>query len=165
MEAFNEAVLRIVKGYHSQITSQVTMGIVKEITGSTCMVERENLPPLQDVRLNAIEGDFDNHILIIPKIGSKVLCLVIGDQNEETAIIKYTEIEKVIIQIEGAKFEMSGGKFQFKNNRADLKEIHNELLETLNNAIILTPNGAGRFAPTTKQKLNQIKTKNNELFE
>ena len=148
MEAFNEAVLRIVKGYHSQITSLVTMGIVKEITGSTCMVERENLPPLQDVRLNAIEGDFDNHILIIPKIGSKVLCLVIGDQNEETAIIKYTEIEKVIIQIEGAKFEMSGGKFQFKNN-----------------AIILTPNGAGRFAPTTKQKLNQIKTKNNELFE
>ena len=90
---------------------------------------------------------------------------MIGDQNEETAIIKYTEIEKVIIQIEGARFEMSGGKFQFKNDRTDLKEIHNELLETLNNAIILTPNGAGRFAPITKQKLNQIKTKNNELFE
>ena len=43
-----------------------------EITGNTCKVSRENLPTLEDVRLNAIEGDFSNKIIIYPAIGSGV---------------------------------------------------------------------------------------------
>lgn len=165
MEAFREAVLKITQQYSQAVTAQVTVGTVAEVSGHTCKVERENLPPLEDVRLNAIEGDFKDLFLVIPKIGSQVLCATIENDNEETAIIKYTEIEKVIISIEEARFEMSGGKFQIKNENSDLKKINNDLLDTLKNAKILTPSGVGRFSEPTKLKFNQLKEKNNELFK
>lgn len=164
MEAFREAILKITQQHSQTVTAQVTVGTVTEVNGNNCKVERENLPPLEDVRLNAIEGDFNDLFLVIPKIGSQVLCATIEDNNEETAIIKYTEIDKVIITIGGAKFEMSAGQFEIKNDKADLKKINDDLLETLKNAKILTPSGVGKFDPQTKLKFNQIKEKNNELF-
>lgn len=165
MEAFREAILATTKKYLEAIPAQMTVGIVTEISGLTCKVERENLPPLEDVRMNAIEGSFEDLFLIIPKIGSQVLCATIENNNEETTIIKYTEIDQVIITIKGARFEMSAGQFQIKNENADLKKINNELLDALKNAVIQTPNGIGHFAPNTKIKFNQIQEKNNELFK
>ncbi|AQY22972.1 hypothetical protein [Riemerella anatipestifer] len=165
MEAFREAILKITKEHSLNITAQITAGVVVSVSNNnTCKVERENLPPLEDVRLNAVEGNFDNLFLIIPRIGSQVLCATIEGNSEETTIVKYTEIDKVIITIGGAKFEMSGGKFDFKNENADLKQNNNDLLDALKNAKILTPNGVGRFAKSTKMKLDKIKEKNNELF-
>ncbi|WP_187477850.1 hypothetical protein [Amniculibacterium sp. G2-70] len=159
MESFFEAVSKISKNKSSSI------GKVVEITGNTCKVERENLPALEDVRLNAIEGDFSNKIIIFPKIGSEVLCLIVAGAKEETAIVQYTEIDKVLIEIDGAKFEMSGGKFQIKNEVADQKKITKDLLTALDSAIILTPNGPGKFADTTKAKFTQIKNDNENLYQ
>lgn len=141
------------------------MGKVTEITGNTCKVERENLPPLEDVRLNAIEGDFSNKIIIYPKIGSEVLCLIVAGEKEETAVVQYTEIDKVLIEIDGAKLEMSGGKFQIKNTESDQKKITNDLLGALKAAIILTPSGPGKFADSTKLKFDEIKQDNENLYQ
>jgi hypothetical protein len=160
VENFFRAVEQIVKNKQS-----ASIGKVVKITGNTCTVERENLPPLLDVRLNAIEGDFSNKIIIYPKIGSKVLCLITGIEKSETAIVQYTEIDKVLIEIEGAKFEMSGGKFQIKNENSDQKKITNDTLDALIQAIIQTPQGPGNFAPSTVQKFQKIKTDNNNLYE
>lgn len=158
MESFIEAVKKLTN------TASSSIGKVSEITGNTCKVERENLPTLEDVRLNAIEGDFSNKIIIYPAIGSEVLCLVISGEKEETAIVQYTEIDKVVIEINGAKFEMSGGKFQIKNGDADLKKFHDDLLNDLKNAIILTPSGPGKFADTTKGKFDLLKQDNDNLL-
>lgn len=159
MESFFEAVNKITNNKSSSI------GKVVEITGNTCKVERENLPPLEDVRLNAIEGDFSNKIIIFPKIGSEVLCLEIAGTKEETAIVQYTEIDKVLIEIDGAKFEMSGGKFQIKNESSDQKKITSDTLDALISAVIQTPQGIGNFAPSTVQKFQKIKTDNQNLYE
>lgn len=159
MESFFEAVSKISNSKSSSI------GKVIEITGNTCKVERENLPTLEDVRLNAIEGDFSNKIIIYPKLGSEVLCLEISGSKEETAVVQYTEIDRVLIEIEGAKFEMSAGKFEIKNEDADQKKITGDLLEALKTAIILTPQGPGKFADSTKLKFDQIKTDNENLYQ
>lgn len=159
MESFFKAVNQAIDNKSSSI------GKVVEITGNTCKVERENLPPLEDVRLNAIEGDFSNKIIIFPKIGSEVLCLKIAGDKEETAIVQYTEIEKILIEIDGAKFEMSGGKFQIKNKKSDEKKIKNDLLDALITAIIQTPQGIGNFAPSTVEKLEKVKADNNNLYQ
>jgi len=159
VESFIKAINKIIDNKSSSI------GKVVEITGLTCKVERENLPTLEDVRLNAIEGDFSNKIIIFPKIGSEVLCLKIAGDKEETAIVKYTEIDKVLIEIDGAKFEMSGGKFQIKNEESDQKKITNDLIATLKKAIILTPNGPGKFADSTKQEFDNVKNDNDNLYK
>lgn len=159
MESFINAVRQFTDNKSASI------GKVVKITGNTCLVERENLPPLEDVRLNAIEADFSNKIIIYPKVGSEVLCLQIFGNKEETAVVQYTEIDKILIEIDGAKFEMSGGKFQIKNEDAEQKKITADLLGTLINAVIQTPQGIGRFSEATKEKFRDIKTDNENLYK
>jgi len=142
-----------------------SLGVVTEITGMTCTVERDGLPPLFDVRLNAIDQSFDDMFLIVPVVGSEVLCLVVENQSAETAIVKFTEIEKVIITIGGARFEMSSGKFDFKNGQSDLKKILTETLDQLKNAIITTPSGPGQFSDSSKLKFDKLKDNTEKLFK
>lgn len=160
-EKFAEAVRRLAKGKVATTTGKVT-----SVAGTTCVVEREgNLPPLEDVRLHAVDGGFEDVVLIVPAIGSEVLCLVVDGEEPETAIVKTTKVEKVLVSVGGAKVEISAGKVQLKNQNADLKEILTETLETLKNATILTPSGPGQFNAPEKAKFQQNKIKVNQLFD
>ncbi len=142
------------------------VGEVVSIDGDTCTVSRSGgLPNLIDVRLNALSGTIENWFVVYPKIGSKVLCLEIENQPSETAIVKFTEVDKIDVKIEGAEFVVEAGKFKFKNQQADLKQILATLLETLNNATITTPSGPGFFSPTDKTVFVQQKQKTEQLFE
>lgn len=163
MEKFVEAI-RAISGNALPVTRYTSIGTVTEITGITCTVERQDLPPLFDVRLNAIDKRFDDCILIYPKIGSEVLCLVVENEQAETTLVKYTEIDKVVITIGGAHFEMSGGKFEFKNESSDLKKILTDGFDNLKNAIITTPSGPGQFSDVDKQKLENLKSSTEKLF-
>jgi hypothetical protein len=142
-----------------------SIGIVTEITGVTCTVEREDLPPLYDVRLNAIDQEFDDCIIIYPALGSEVLCLVVENEPAETAIVKYTRIDKVVITLGGAKFEMSAGKFEIKNQASNLKDILTDTFDQLKNAIITTPSGPGQFSDPDKLMFEQIKNDTKNLFK
>ncbi|PTT43723.1 hypothetical protein DBR28_00085 [Chryseobacterium sp. HMWF028] len=147
------------------VNRSTSIGTVTEITGMTCTVEREDLPPLFDVRFNAIDKNFDNCILIYPAVGSEVLCLVVENEPAETAIVKYTEIDKVIITIGGARFEMSGGKFEFKNETSDLKQILTDGFNQLKNAIITTSSGPGQFSDKDKLKFETLRNDTEKLFK
>lgn len=142
-----------------------TVGKVTEINETTCTVERENdLPPLTDVRLTATIGDFENTIIVYPKIDSEVLCLEIENNKAETSIISYTEIEKVAIKINKATFIIENGKFTIKNDKADLKEILKSGFEQLDKSIITTPSGPGNFSPNDKLKFQELKQNILKLF-
>lgn len=158
-ELFKEALKQV-----SRAKTSISVGVVKELNGNTCTVERENLPPLLDVRLQALEGDFKNRFLIKPKVNSEVVCLSVDNEVAETCIVQYTEIDSVEINIGGAKIEVSNGKVQVKNEQADLKEILTDALQTLENAKILTPSGPGKFSPNEKLKFKQLKSKTEKLF-
>lgn len=164
MEKFIEVIKKISQDAQP-INRSTSIGTVTEITGMTCTVEREGLPPLYDVRLNAIDASFDNMFLIYPVIGSQVLCLVVENQPAETAIVKFTEIEKIIITIGGARFEMSSGKFEFKNDSANLKEILTKTFDQLKNAVITTPSGPGQFSDPNKLELENLKNETIKLFK
>lgn len=141
-----------------------TIGKVTEINGTTCTVERENLPQLTDVRLTATVDDFENYFIVIPKIGSEVVCLEIENNKAETTVIRYTEIDKVEVKINKAVLLVENGKFTLKNDDADLKEILKNGFEQLNNAIIQTPSGPGNFSPNDKLKFQELKQNVLKLF-
>ncbi|MFJ1492528.1 hypothetical protein [Capnocytophaga canis] len=159
-QTFEQAFTRLNK--HKQTTS---IGTVTKVDGDVCEVEREGLPPLLDVRLNAIQTEVENPFWIVPKVGSKVLCLEIENQPAETCIVKYTEIERVEINIGGAILKVENGKIQFKNDTADLKLLLTELLAELKTAIIQTPSGVGNFAPNNVIKFSELESKTKQLFE
>lgn len=161
MEKFIEACK--VLSFKKAVTN---VGKVSEINGTTCTVERENgLPPLTDVRLTATVGEYDNTIIIYPKIGSEVLCLEIENNRAETSIISYTEIDKVVIKINKATFIVENGKFTVKNDKADLKEILKSGFEQLDNSIVTTPAGPGSFSPNDKLKFKELKQDILNLFK
>jgi hypothetical protein len=164
VEKFIEAI-RKVSEQALPVNRSTSIGTVTEITGVTCTVERDDLPPLYDVRLNAIDQHFDDCILIYPAIGSEVLCLVVENEPAETAIVKYTRIDKVIITLGGAIFEMSGGKFEFKNEQSDLKQILTKTFTQLKNAVITTPSGPGQFSDPNKLEFESLKNQTENLFK
>ncbi len=159
-QIFEQAFTRL--GKSKRTTS---IGTVTKVEDGICEVERKGLPPLLDVRLNAVQTEIENPFWIVPKVGSKVLCLEVENQPAETCIVKYTEIERIEISIGGAILKVEKGKIQLKNNDVDLKLLLTDLLKTLQNAVIQTPSGVGNFTPNVVTKLSEIETKTKQLFE
>lgn len=159
-QIFEQAFTRL--GKSKRTTS---IGTVTKVEDGICEVERKGLPPLLDVRLNAVQTEIENPFWIVPKVGSKVLCLEVENQPAETCIVKYTEIERIEINIGGAILKIENGKMQLKNNDADLKLLLTELLTELKTAIIQTPSGVGNFAPNNVAKFEQINKQVNQLFK
>lgn len=143
----------------------LTTGTVKQVTGNTCTVNRQNLPDLLDVRLNAIDANLTNKILVKPAVGSKVLCIEIDGSREETAILKYSEIESVLVEVDGAILEVKQGKLSLKNNHANLEALLTELYDELAKAIIKTPAGPGTFSPNNVTKFKELKQKTKKLLQ
>lgn len=97
----------------------------------TCHVERDGLPELFDVRLNAIVSPTGNMITIYPKVGSHVLCAVIENNPTDTVVLQATDIDEIIIndgenggvplvepiatQLQAIKDDLNSLKTVFKN--------------------------------------------------
>jgi len=159
MEEFIEAVRAL-----KETKYITTIGKVSEVNGTICTVTRDNLPPLEDVRLNAINSNFDNVFIVYPKVGSEVLCLEIENQPSETCIVKYTEIDKVEIKIKKAEFIVENGKFTVKNDKANLKQVLSEGFSQLKSVSIITPHGPGSFSPADVSKFTELEQKVKQLF-
>ncbi|SHK69804.1 hypothetical protein [Epilithonimonas mollis] len=166
MAKFDETLLSLIKKIiRDNLILNTGVGTIKSVGENTCVIEREDLPDLEDVRLNSIEGNFENSFLIFPSVGSEVLFLMVENAPEENCIVKYSEIDKVKITVAGASFEMSAGKFEFKNDNSDLKQILSKTFDRLNSAIITTPNGPGKFSQPDKQFFLDQKTNTEKLFK
>lgn len=150
---------------HRSKKRQTGTGKIKSISGNTCTIDRNGLLDLEDVRLNAIKGDFEDCFLIIPAIGSEVLYTQVENAPEENCIIQYTKIEQVLIKIGGAMLEITAGKFEIKNNEADLKKLLADSFDRLTKAIITTPSGPGKFSVEDIAFFKEQKTKTNKLFK
>lgn len=162
MEQALTTAITTLNNYKKRVTS---VGVVTRIEGNTCEVEREGLPPLLDVRLNAVQGVFEDHLNIVPKIGSQVLCLEVEGEPSETCVVGYTEIDSVEVKIDGAVVKIAKGKIQIKNNFANLKQLLGEWLSELKMAVIQTPAGVGNFSPNNVAKFSDLESKINQLLE
>ncbi len=79
------------------VPMQVTEGTVTAVDKGerTCTVERDDLPTLFDVRLNATLNPGDNLVTIFPKSGSRVLCALVEGQPTDAFVLTATEPEEV----------------------------------------------------------------------
>ena len=66
-------------------------------------IERENMPDLLDVRLNAIESELQTYCRATPKVGSYVICGII-ENGEEAILLQNSEVEKVEIKFNKNSF-------------------------------------------------------------
>lgn len=96
-----------------------------------------------------------NTVTMFPRIGSFVIATMITRTDAFVAMAD--ELETFDIK--------PHGKIDIRNDAVVLKDILNDLILELKNAIIQTPSGAGNFSPTTTAKLDVIDNQINQLFK
>ncbi|CAA0222371.1 hypothetical protein [Tenacibaculum maritimum] len=154
MEGFIQAVKASVEG-----KGKTSVGTVVKITGDTCEVTRDGLPELIDVRLNAISGDFKNQFTVFPKVGSQVLVLEIENAPAETAVVKWTEVESVKMQIDEFGFNADKDGLQISNKGENFRTVINDMIDELNKILVIQGNSINKAA------MNQIKSRFNKILK
>lgn len=114
---------------------------------------------IYDAYLQVNEGG----IFIAPKVGSLVACVFVS--KAMAVVVNHSVLQEFELKIEQTSFKITDNGFSIRRNETDLKEVFNELLTTLKQAVIQTPTGVGNLAPTSVRRLNQITQKINQLFE
>jgi len=132
---------------------------VTEVTETSCTTS----DGVDDIRLNSIDTDLDSKITIYPKIGSKIIYGRLND-SDDLVVLKYSEIDRIVIKMNQQVFEMKDGKFRVLNKDSNLKTILNDLFSTLENSIIQTPSGAGKFIEINKQKFKSLNQQIDKLL-
>ena len=115
MSSIEENLRRFIKQVgQTKTIPTVSVGIAKNINGEnrTCDIQLNDALTLFNCRLNAIIGNYENNILILPKEGSFVAYALLDDRNTEVLVIGYTEIDKINIKIGDTTIDISNDKIE-----------------------------------------------------
>lgn len=128
---------------------------------TTCTVKLVSELVLTDVRLCATINESNDLFVIVPKVGSEVVVMSQTGKLSGLMVIKVDAVESISYKKDGFEFIVYGttGKVTLKNETCNFGALVSSLITEINNAIILTPSGAGQIAPTTKAKLLELDTK------
>ncbi len=74
---------------------QVLTGTAIKVGATTCSVERDGAPTLEDVRLDAIDDELTSRFTVYPAENSSVLVGIIEGVKTEAVILKCSEVAKV----------------------------------------------------------------------
>ena len=132
-------------------------GIVKSVSGDVCSVEVDGFL-LSDIRLKASADGTDN-LLIIPKIGSRVLMLSSDGTIDNLTVIKCDAASKIIFNENGLQVEIDSeaGKVKVQNEETSLKALFVQLTDILKTLKVFTPVGpSGNPLPDSIVKIEQF---------
>ena len=139
---------------------------VLSIENDTCTVELESKLVLSDIRLKATISDDTDSFLIIPKVNSEVIIMSQTGELSGLMVIKVDSIENIQYKKGAFEFEVDGtlGKVTLKKGATNFGTLINNLIDTVSNAQIVTPNGPGTINPITQAQLLEIKTAFNTIL-
>ncbi|MBI9063285.1 MAG: hypothetical protein JEZ14_14990 [Marinilabiliaceae bacterium] len=123
----------------------VTEGTVIKVdkTAGTCDIERDGLPELFKVRLNAVTTPGDQVMTIYPKKGSKCLVVLVENNPTDGYLLSATDIDEIIIN--GGK---NGGLTitpTLVSNLDKLTARVDGIMDALQNAVVGSADGGATF--------------------
>ncbi|QDP85191.1 hypothetical protein FNJ88_06290 [Chryseobacterium sp. SNU WT5] len=134
-------------------------GIVTKISGDTCSVKLGDFE-ISDIRLKATADGTDN-LLIIPKIGTRVLMLSTDGTIGNLTVIKCDVAEKIFYNENGLLVEIDSttGKVKLQNNETSIKTLFQQLVDLLKTLKVFTPVGpSGIPLPDSIVKIENFET-------
>lgn len=128
MSQVEQTILQALQGVAGQSqVKAVCWGVAKEITDTSCTVERFEAPALHDVLLNAIDDDLQSYVTIYPREGSNVLIGIIENQRTQAVVLRCSEVEKLKLKIGDQMLEIDKEGFMFNgglhNGMVKVKEM------------------------------------------
>ncbi len=134
-------------------------GTVTAVNGDTCSVAVAGFP-ISDIRLR-VTADGKDNLLIVPKVGSRVLMLSTDGTIGNLTVIKCDVAERIIFNENGLQVEIdsASGKVKVKNETTSLKTLFEQLTDILKTLKVYTPAGpSGTPLPDTLAKVMQFET-------
>lgn len=133
---------------------------VVSVESDTCTIELVSKLKLSDVRLKATISDDEDSFLIVPKIDTQVIVMSQTGSLSGLMVLKVDAVEKIVYKKGDFEFNVDGttGKVTLKKGSANFGALMENLIDTVSNAVLVTPNGPGSIDPTTQSQLAQIKT-------
>lgn len=134
---------------------------VLSIEKTTCTVKLVSDLVINDVRLCATINDHEDIFITVPKVGSEVILMSQTGMLSGLMVIKVDAVESMSYKKGDLEFIVDGktGKVTLKNATVNFGALLSNLISEIQNAIILTPSGPGKIAPTTKAKLIELDNK------
>lgn len=134
-------------------------GTVTAVNGDTCSVMVNDFE-ISDIRLKATADGSDN-LLIIPKVGSRVLMLSTDGTIGNLTVIKCDVAERIFYNENGLLVEIDSttGKVKLQNEDTSLRSLFEQLTDLLKTLKVFTPAGPSGFPlPATIVKIEQFET-------
>lgn len=121
-------------------------GIVTAISGDTCSVKFNDGFEISDIRLKATADGSDN-LLIIPKVGTRVLMLSTDGTIGNMTVIKCDVAERIFYNENGLLVEIDSktGKVKIENEHTSVKTLFQDLTDLLKTFKVFTPAGPSGF--------------------
>ena len=135
-------------------------GTVTAVSGDTCSVKFNDGFEVSDIRLKASADGSDN-LLIIPKIGSRVLMLSTDGTIGNLTVIKCDVAERILYNEQGLVVEIDSttGKVKVQNETTSLKDLFQQLTDLLKQLKVFTPAGpSGTPLPDSIVRIEQFET-------
>lgn len=134
-------------------------GTVTKCNSDTCSVKIGDLE-LSDIRLKATSDGKDN-LLIIPKVGSRVLMLSTDGTIANLTVIKCDIAEKIIFNENGLEVEIDSetNKIKIANGSTSLTDLFQQMTDILKTLKVFTPVGpSGTPLPDSVLKIEKFET-------
>lgn len=112
---------------------QVVVGKVTKVNESEMLIDVSvnNAPDLLDVRLKPVIDGSNVGVNVLPKIDSHVLVGFIDNKKESAFVVKYGEVEKVLISIDQTKAELSKEGIRIERNSVNLKNVLTDFMSAV----------------------------------
>lgn len=143
------------------------VGIVKSVEGNTCSVQLGEVV-ITGVRLKVNVGNSTDSLMMVPEIGTVVLCGTLTGDLKELVALQFEKVKKIRWQQGGMILEgdSATGKFDFRNDSQSLTGLLEELKGIIAGLKVFTNSGpSGTPLPTTIIALNQFETHFKQLLK
>ena len=121
---------------------------VESVDRSTCTVKIDSLS-ISDVRLKATTTKVDNQVLLTPAVGSNVLVGSLSGDLSNLFVVSADVIDNIEITCQGQ----------------NLMELLSQMLQALQKATVIFPQGSGTFDPGTISILAYVEEQLKMIFK
>lgn len=146
-----ELIKSVVKRYVKTINFEAKVLSVDK-TKDTCVIQAEDAPEIEGVKLRSILGDVATKLIVYPKVNSYVIVSLLYNMDAEVYVSQVSEVDEIITNCEQITYNggENGGLVKVNELKTQLDKT-NDVVNTIVNSLknwITVPNDGGAALKT-----------------
>lgn len=153
-------IIKDLSGNNTTLLSKVCEVISVNTSDKTCVLKP--LDGTAEIPHVFLCSDENTSVFFEPKV--KSLVCVVFITKTSGVVVSWSELKQFNIKIEDSEFIINKDGFLISRSGQNLKDVLNEFIDNVKNAMVLTSMGPATIAEPTKLLFEQSKTKINQIL-